>query len=222
MTTSEAPDQGARRDSTSRRRLLTAGISGAALAAVMAGRASAATEDDDTDSSTTTAAPKRPSKADEELLVFAQAAELAAFELYESALSGGGRSFDDTARSAMAAIRQHHDAYAEAFGGLLGRASTSQAADSVVEQFTADFTSGDAVTVALAAHELEKTLVATHTSLLGELDGTDGSGLVAAVLVVEARHVPVLAHIAGLDPDSDLDLFIGQNDAQPLSPETSA
>lgn len=219
ITNAETPDEGAPRDGTSRRRLLTAGLSGAALAALAAGRASATTEAPD--APTTTAAPKRPTPADQDLLIAAQSAELAAFELYDSALADNGSAFDDTSRAAMASIRQHHDAYAEAFGGLLGRASIKDAATSVVDQFSADFGSGNPETIALAAHELERTLVATHTSLLGELDGLDGAGLVASVLVVEGRHIPVLAHIAGLDPSSNLDAFIGENDATPLSFETS-
>lgn len=217
MTNAEAPDQGARSDGPSRRRLLTAGLSGAALAALVAGRASAATEE----APTTTAPPKRPTETDEQLLAFAQAAELAALELYDTAVSGDA-GFDEASRIAMASIRQHHDAYAEALGGLLGRASVTEAAEAVLDAFSADFASSDPTTVATAAHELERTLVATHTSLLGELDGIDGSGLIASILVVEARHVPVLAQIAGLDPGSDLDAFVGQNDATPLSPETSA
>jgi hypothetical protein len=207
MTTAEAQDA---RDGTSRRRLLTAGVSGAALAALVAGRAAAQTEG----GATTTAAPKRPTTADEALLVAAQAAELAAFELYDSAL--GGDAFEGDDRATIAGIRQHHDAYAEALGGLLGRGSTSDADEAVVEQYSSGFDGSSAASVALAAHGLERTLVATHTALLAELDGTDGAGLIASILVVEARHIPVLASLAGLDPASDLDAFVGQNDATPL------
>ncbi|NDD62137.1 MAG: hypothetical protein EBZ46_07780, partial [Actinobacteria bacterium] len=41
------------------------------------------------------------------------------------------------------------------------------------------------------------TLVATHTSLVGTLDGTAGSALVASIITTQARHAAILALVAG-------------------------
>jgi hypothetical protein len=219
ITTDDAPEQGARSDGSSRRRLLTAGLSGAALAALVSRPAAAASEE----ATTTTAPAKQPTDADVDLLVFAQGAELAALELYTAALDADAESglFDELTRSTMAGLRQHHDAYAEALGGLLGRSSVRDSAASIVDGLSASFTGGDAASIAVAAHGLEQSLVATHTDLLGQLDGIDGSALIASILVVEARHIPVLATLAGLDPVDDIALFV-DNDATPLTPADPA
>jgi hypothetical protein len=219
ITTADAPEQGARSDGSSRRRLLTAGLSGAALAALVSRPAAAASDE----ATTTTAPPKQPTSDDVQLLVFAQRAELAAQELYTAALDADQESpiFDDLSRATMASIRQHHDAYAEALGGLLGRDSIRESEQSIVDSLSADFTGSDAAAIAVAAHGLEQTLVATHTELLGALDGIDGSALIASILVVEARHIPVLATLAGLDAVDDIALFV-DNDATPLTPADPA
>ncbi len=160
--------------------------------------------------------PKRPSAADVELLVAAQGLELAALELYVTALAGDA-SFDDLTRSTLGSIRQHHDAYAEALGGLLGRDSITTPDAALLSARSGDFGGSDAAAIITAAHDLEKALVATHTGLVGQLTGTDGTGLIASILVVEARHIPVLATLLGLDPVDDIDAFV-TNDATPLTP----
>ena len=54
-----------------------------------------------------------------------------------------------------------------------------------------------------AAYDLESTLVATHTELLGELEGVDGAKTIASILMMEARHCTVLADLAGRGDDLD-------------------
>jgi hypothetical protein len=66
-----------------------------------------------------------------------------------------------------------------------------------------------------AAAELENIAVATHTEVVGALQGTDGAALIASILVVEARHVVVLLDMA---EQTDLDALL-VNDAAALSAE---
>ena len=56
-----------------------------------------------------------------------------------------------------------------------------------------------------AAYELEETLVATHTRLIGQLLGTNGVELISSILIVEARHSLVFADLPG---ETDLETLI--------------
>ena len=66
----------------------------------------------------------------------------------------------------------------------------------------------------MAAYNVEATLVATHTDLIGQLEGTNGAALIASILITEARHCTVLAVIAG---ETDLDVLL-LSDATALQP----
>ena len=66
-----------------------------------------------------------------------------------------------------------------------------------------------------AAYDLESTAVATHTEILGELQGTDGAGLIASILIVEAAHGTVLADMMG---STDLDVLLVNTEADALAP----
>lgn len=188
-TTELGQDRGA-----SRRRFLQAGAAGAALTAalpLLAGRASAETGGN---------APRRPTAGDVTVLRFLQGVEWAAHELYELALAGGG--YGDDLGPVMAAMSQHHKAYAEALSGLLGPDANNEANAAVVGQFQTRFSNPSAAIE--AAYRLEDTAVATHTEHLGMLEGTEGAALVASILVVEARHATVLATAAGITDLDDL------------------
>lgn len=164
----------------------------------------------------TTTPPRRPTAADSALLGFAQQAELAARDLYEAAVAAeaGG---DQTA--SIAALAAHHDAVSQSISALIGRDAPQSRLDSVFEAYESRFID-DTKTLALAAHELENTLVATHLSLIETLDGTDGVDLVASVVVAEARHVAAMAALAGLSPVADTDAYlVTPADITPLSPE---
>jgi Ferritin-like domain len=200
-------------DSALRRRLLGIGLGGAAVSLLpfLMGRADATTPDTTTGTTTTTTPPKRPSGDDVALLGFSQSVELAARNLYDVALAADG--FDDNQRAVLATIRESHDAYAASLSGLLGRQApqvVNPAFDDVQSTFT-----GDVSSVLQAAYGLESTAVATHTAILGELQGTDGASLIASILIVEARHGAVLAYLNGA---TSLDDLLVNTEADALSP----
>jgi hypothetical protein len=160
---------------------------------------------------TTTASPKRPTDDDVKLLGFAQTVELAARDLYDIGLSAKG--FDDNQRAVIATIRESHDAYAASLSAILGRLAP-QNASTIVDDLKASF-AGDASTVIESAYHLESVAVATHTDVLGKLQGTDGASLLASILIVEARHGTVLAYLNG---STALDDLLVNSEAAALAP----
>jgi hypothetical protein len=204
-------------DSALRRRLLGIGLGGAAVSLLpfLMGRASATTTtgstSDTTPATTTTAPPKRPSTDDVTLLGFAQSVELAARDLYDVALGTSG--FEADQRAVIATIRESHDAYAASLSAILGRLAP-QTPNTVVDSLSSSF-AGAASTVLDAAYSLESTAVATHTDILGKLQGTDGATLIASILIVEARHGTVLAYLNG---KTELDDLLVNNEADALTP----
>lgn len=209
-------------DSALRRRLLGVGLGGAAVSLLpfLMGRASATTPpsgptdttpESTTASTTTTTPPKRPSGDDVALLGFSQSVELAARNLYDVALAAN--AFDDNQRAVLATIRESHDAYAASLSGMLGR-NAPQVVNPAFDDVRSTFT-GDVASVLQAAYGLESTAVATHTAILGELQGTDGALLIASILIVEARHGTVLAYLAGA---TSLDDLLVKTEADALMP----
>ena len=57
--------------------------------------------------------------------------------------------------------------------------------------------------------------MATHTDILGKLQGTDGASLIASILIVEARHGTVLAIMNG---STNLDDLLVDTEADALAP----
>ena len=204
-------------DSALRRRLLGIGLGGAALSLLpfLMGRASATTTtgstSDTTPTTTTTAPAKRPSTDDVTLLGFAQSVELAARDLYDVALGTSG--FDADQRAVIATIRESHDAYAASLSAILGRLAP-QTPNPVVDSLSSSF-AGERSTVLAAAYTLVSTAVATHTDILGKLQGTDGATLIASILIVEARHGTVLAYLNG---KTELDDLLVNDEADALTP----
>ena len=197
-----------------RRRLLGIGLGGAAVSLLpfLSGRASATTPPTTTGATTTTAPPKRPTEDDVSLLGFAQTVELAARQLYDVALGTNGL-FDDVQRAVIATIRESHDAYAASLSGMLGRLAP-QKANPIVDDLKASF-GGKLADMLDAASALESTAVATHTDILGKLQGTDGAALIASILIVEASHGTVLASLNG---STDLDDLLVNTEADALAP----
>jgi hypothetical protein len=191
-----------------RRRLLGIGLGGAAVSLLpfLSGRASATTPptttSDTTAATTTTAPPLRPTDGDVPLLGFAQSVELASRQLYDVALGTKGL-FDDNQRAVIAAIRESHSAYAAALSAILGRLAPQTADSGLIDDLKSTF-SGKLADVLQAAYGLESTAVATHTDILGQLQGIDGAALIASILVVEARHGTVLASMNGSTKLDDL------------------
>jgi Ferritin-like domain len=200
-------------DSALRRRLLGIGLGGAAasLLPFLVGRASATTTTSTTPATTTTAPPKRPSDDDVALLGFAQTVEIAARNLYDIALATD--DFDENERAVVATIREAHEAYSAALSGILGR-EAPRAVNPVFDDLKDTF-GGDKASVLDAAFNLESVAVATHTEILGELQGTDGAALIASILIVEAAHGTVLATLNGA---TDLDILLVDTEADALTP----
>lgn len=159
--------------------------------------------------------PRRPTTADIELLSFAQSAELTARDLYERAVAEGAGG-DHVA--SLVALAAHHDAYSQSLSALLGTDAPQARNDDLFDSLTSGFGS-DTESMALAAHELENTLVVTHTDLLGRLDGTEGAALIASIVVGESRHCAALAALAGKSPVDDIDLFLTTSDVESLAPQ---
>ena len=188
-----------------RRRILAAGASGAALSLLpwLSDRAGAQARTAPPTSGgetviapapTTTPAPKRPTAADIELLAVAQTIELAIRDLYDAALAAN--SFEGATAQAVTAIREAHEAYAQSISGLIGADAPGIRSDKLYNAQRSNF-SGSAAAVAQAAADLENVACATHIDILGSLIGVDATGLIASILVVEARHATVLNIIAG-------------------------
>ena len=191
-----------------RRRLVGAGLIGLAGSLVpgLAARAGASPDQ----ATTTTAPPKRPSDADLELLRFAQTAELAAQALYAAAL---GTDLGPATAAVVTKVRDAHKAYGQALAAEIGRTAPGTPDATIVDGLTAAFTGGQAGFVAAAA-ELENTLVATHTEVIGALEGIDGAKLIASIVIAESRHAVVFADLAGA---SGLDDYL-LNEATALAP----
>lgn len=170
------------------------------------------------ESPSTTRAPRRPTSADTDLLGFAQTVELTARDLYRVAVEAGAGG---PHLASLAAIAAHHDAYAQAISAVIGRSAPQQRNESLFDTLRSAFDT-KADSMALAAHDLENLLVATHTSLLASLDGTEGAALIASILIVEARHSAALAAIAGLSPTANIDAFLSTPAVTPLTPTTNA
>jgi hypothetical protein len=190
-----------------RRRLIGAGIIGLAgsLLPRLASSAGAS-------ATTTTAPPQRPSADDAALLGFAQNFELAAVDLYAVALASDGLS-DDT-RHIITTVRQAHLSYTQSITALLGRDAPGTPLPEAVDTYGDSF-AGDEASIVEAAAALEDTAVATHTELIGQLQGTDGVQLLAAMTIAEARHTLVFNDLAGVTDPDDL-IFTA---AEALAPE---
>jgi Ferritin-like domain len=156
-------------------------------------------------------APGRPTGADIELLGFAQSFELTARDLYQAALDGG--LADEELADVFTTLRDNHAEYANRLSGILGVDAQQQRDDALFDELVGGFEGGDVAEVATAGRGLEATAVATHSDLLGRLEGIDGIAAIASFVVVEARHGAALADVAG-DGD-DLDALF-RDDAEPL------
>jgi Ferritin-like domain len=194
------------------RRLALTGLAtmtGTALAAVTT--ASAAAQTDSTgpagsapassaaSTTTTTLPPKLPTNADIVLLGFGQTLEYAAAQLYDQALPTLAAEISDVAT----AFRRHHQSYAEQLGALLGRRAPGVANRTLVQERTPAFGARSVPAIVRAMYQLEISLAASYSAVLGQLRGTDGAALVASIQPIEARHAVVWGQNLGL-PDEEL------------------
>jgi hypothetical protein len=190
---------------SSRRGLIAAGVGGAALSLLpfLSGRADAADTTTTADSTTTTTTPpKRPTDSDIPLLAAAQKAEFTAQALYGLAINRV-KGWSPEQATVMTTLAGSHQAYANAFSGMLGRVAPNAADETILGKFDSSFT-GSTDDVLKAAATLESALVATHLDILGQLQGVNGATQIAAIVSAEARHVTVLRDLAGSTTLSDL------------------
>jgi hypothetical protein len=152
-----------------------------------------------------------PSTADVALLAFANAAEWAARDLF--AVAAALPAFSAEEQAVLVGFHDHHRAAAQALGGLIGADAPNVREDAVYNAFRSRLSGSDKGAILDALRELENTLVATHTSLVGTLDGTAGSSLVASIITIQARHAASLALLAGRSLDDAL-----VNEAVALAP----
>jgi len=121
--------------------------------------------------------------------------ELAAAELYASAIAAGADN------DLFATIREQHESFAERLSGIVG--VRAQGADAA---FAAALETGFAAADPAAAAELENTLAAHYVARLAELPDTVRgqalAGAFAAILASESRQAVLLA---GLAQVSDLE-----------------
>lgn len=204
-------------ENPTRRRVLAAGLTGTALG-LLGGRVASASADTTTPTTegdsestsgsgsapasteaatTTTLPPKRPTDDDVGLLTFAESVELAARDLYQTAVDAGVK--DDV----VIAMLANHRGYADVIRGILGTRSNGTRDDAVFAKFESAFKVSDLASLTDGAYELESTAVATHIALLGQLQGTDAARLIASILIVEARQAAVLADAGGKGGDFD-------------------
>ena len=155
----------------------------------------------------------RPTPGDIALLVFAQSAELAVHDLYTAALNRGGYGDDEAAMVAM--FGEHHLAYAQSIGGLLGAKAPNTRNEDLYRQFVGSLTGGAASNRMLQT--LENTLATTHTDLLSQLEGTEGANLIASIITGEARHGATFGTLPTLSLSSALD-----NSTLSLAPKSPA
>jgi hypothetical protein len=171
-------------------------LAGSAVAVAVAGSAAAQSTTTDSGGSTTTtepaptttAPPKRPTPADVALLGFAQSLEFGAAVLYGQAIPVLGPD----ATTIATVFRRHHQAYAEQLGGLLGREAPGVANQTLVDERTPAFGAKTEQAIVRAAYELEISLAASYTKLIGQLKGTDAVAVLASIQPIEARQSVVL------------------------------
>jgi hypothetical protein len=149
-------------------------------------------------------------KADRELLGFANAAEFAARDLY--AIAAASAAFSDDEKTVLTGFHDHHRAAAQALAGMAGSIATNEPAAAVLDIFRSRLNGSNKNAILEALRELENTLAATHLSLVGALEGTGGAALVASILNVEARQSATLALLGGRSLNDAL-----TNSAAPLS-----
>ena len=148
--------------------------------------------------------PLRPTAADIELLASAQGHALATRDLYQVAIDAGAGGDH---LSSLVALAAHHDAYAQSISSLIGPAAPQAPDADFMAANRAGF-GADTKETALAAHAVENLLIATYTEMIGLLEGTEGSALLASIVIIQARHAVALATIAGLSPLTDTDAFL--------------
>ncbi len=144
--------------------------------------------------------PAQPTEADKQLLQFAQGVELAARDLYKKAVESGKYADDELAMLTL--FGEHHNSYAQAMNGLIGKAATNTRNESLYSSHVGQLASAQSAYASLQA--LENTLAATNTDILGQLAGIDGARILASIITIEARMGAVFGTLPSLSVTSAL------------------
>jgi hypothetical protein len=139
--------------------------------------------------------PAQPTDADMQLLLFTQGVELAARDLYKKAVESAKYSDDEAAMLKM--FGEHHNSYAQAMNGLIGKVATNKRNDALYSTHVGQLASAQSAYAALQS--LENTLAATNTDILGQLLGTDGARVLASIITTEARMAAVFGALPALN-----------------------
>ena len=144
--------------------------------------------------------PAQPTDADKQLLQFAQGVELAARDLYKKAADSGKFADDEVAMLKM--FGEHHNSYAQAMNGLIGKVATNKRNDSLYSTHVGQL--GSAQSAFAALQTLENTLAATNTDILGQLRGLDAARILASIITTEARMAAVFGTLPAMSLTSAL------------------
>ena len=101
-----------------------------------------------------------PTKADRELLAFANSAEFAARDLYAAAAALP--AFSDDEKTMLVGFHDHHRAAGQALAGMVGSLATNVRSDEVYNAFRGRVMGSDKNAVLDALRDLENTLASTH------------------------------------------------------------
>jgi len=136
-----------------------------------------------------------PADSDAQLVADQLALELAARDLYDSAIAAGA------ADAIWTTLREQHDSFAQRLSGIIAQPAQG-ASDELADQFADGFAVADPSELAA---QLENHLAATYADRVGEVSvstrGNAIAGAFGSILVSESRHAVVLSDMAGVtDP----------------------
>ena len=144
--------------------------------------------------------PAQPTDADKQLLLFSQGVELAARDLYKKAVDSGKYSDDELAMLTL--FGEHHNSYAQAINGLIGKVATNKRNESLYSTHVGQLASAQSAYASLQS--LENTLTTTNTDILGQLRGLDAARILASIITIEARMAAVFGTLPALSLTSAL------------------
>ena len=139
-----------------------------------------------------TAPPLQPTAQDKETLNIALGVELAIRDLYADIVAAGNLSDEES--PVILLIHSHHVAYAQSLGGLLGRAAINKRNDATYAAFSGNL-KGTFTSIASQLTDIENGAVARHINSLKQLEGLNGSTLIASIISIESRHAAALASV---------------------------
>lgn len=135
---------------------------------------------------------------DEEYAAWVTPLELAAVQIYSSALAVDGLSEDVT--TALSQFQSNHQTVADTVGALYSGDAPLDEDPSLLA--TASNIGGDEAAVLASLVQLENNLAATHMSALADLADVITAKTAAQILAVEGQQAVALAKLAGTDVEA--------------------